>query len=325
MLPFLGSIKKGALLLILLLAAPLGVLSATTPILYFEVVPSSSIIVGSAIDVKIRLDSVDNDLNAYDIEFLYQPRFFTVVKLDTSYSLVDQWQNQPSIFADEENNLVRLRGSSSNSFRGQGGELLTIRFLPIQEGVTALRFHNALVSLADGSGAKISPQYGPFNTTITSLGSGSGSIPQGQPTGGQPPSSQSSGGSPASSDNSYSVSTTLPGIESPSFIQNPSEPSKKLLTFSVSSEGSRVKEVTARSRAFLTWSDWQPVQDLQPFPDNVWAVELKAVDEEGSSVQKVVYDWRALGKSPFVPLLIGIIAVIAAGYIYMRFRAKGEI
>ncbi|RJP43094.1 hypothetical protein C4587_02990 [Candidatus Parcubacteria bacterium] len=318
----MGFAGRTLLVIALLAATRAGVSFAATSTLYAEVA-TSPILVGSAFEAKILLDSTEA-LGAYEVELLYQPQYLAVVELNTSGSIVDTWQSGPGIFAGE-NNVIRLRGASSNSFEGERGELLTILFLPAQEGVAELRFHSASVSLLDGS--KVTPVYGPLAIAISGSGSSGGS---GESSGGgASPSSERSGGSSSGSGAPLYFSTSSPPLdsESPVFTADPSDSSKKILTLPLSSAESGAENVEVRSRTILPWSDWQPVQESASIPRGAWAVEVRTIDGRGGVARKTFYDWRAFGRFPLVlfPVFAVAAGAVVAGYAYVRLRSRREI
>ncbi len=253
-----------------------GIVLAASPFLYFSS-PTGDIAPGSEFPVRVLIDS-DEPLNAYSVSFSYPVDELQVVGFNKSRSIIDVWQGQPTA----KGGRVEFRGGSLSSFRGEGGELLTVSFKALKEGMAELNFTNPAFYLADGKGTKVTP-------TIKE------------------------GAAPLTQAPSSGADKTSPEIRFLSLVQDPFNLKQKLLSFDVRDTNSGVKETATRHRSYFSWSDWEPVQNPGgPVPASAWTVDFRATDNAGNVLERRLYDWPALVRSIAEILFAIIVAAVAA-------------
>ena len=242
---------------------------------------------GTEFEANILVDS-DVPLNAFDILLRYPKDILEATRVDNGRSLITIWQNQPQVSEPGE---LRLTGGSVQAFQGNGGELLTVRFKALREGKASISFASAEAYIADGKGTKA-------ETTAPNLAL---SVVAGSPL----------ALLPGTKDN------TPPKIDLLALEKDPFNPEQKLLTFLVNDKDSGIKETSARYKTFLSWSEWQPVQNPTALPENAWAVEFEARDNVGNPVASIIYYWPVLFWN-FLPTFAIVLVLLGAGFLFFR-------
>lgn len=281
------NIKSKVLITVVCILGLSNTAAGAQQILYFSG-PVGAVAVGSPVVIKILLDS-DQPLNAYSASFSYSSKNLELVNFDNSRSLIDISQGQPIIF---EGGGVKFKGGSLKPFRGGGGELLTVNFKAIGVGPVELAFGQSALYLANGKGTKVIPTVSDlkFNVVETAAGSPEARSPRATLT----------------------RDVTPPEIKFLGIISDPFNSNQKLLGFSVADADSGIKETLARSRSILFWSDWKQVRNPTALSPYVWAVNFKAIDNNGNVAERIVYDdgvfWRLVLIA--LPFALGIIFIL---------------
>ena len=235
--------------------------SAATPTIRFEI-PRGKSTVGSEFIFSVLLDT-DQSVNAYVIDFAYNPEFLSVKEIDDSGSIIDIWQEQPRTSSD---GVVSIRGASIKPFLGERGKIVSFRFLALKEGVMPIILRGLLYA-ADGSGTELEPIVQNVDIVI----------------------------GPASESQSIQLvpDNSPPDIANGLLSDDPFNTDRKLLSFSVRDVDSGVRDVLARSLILFSWGDWQSTNNPVALDSRVWAVDLKAVDNQGNIMILRVYDWSS--------------------------------
>lgn len=241
---------------------------------------------GSEFEAAIAVNS-DVPLNAYLLVLRYSPETLEVVRFNNSGSIINVWQNQPTASTD---GVIRWSGGSFTPFSGEGGELLRIIFKTRATGAANISFETAEAYIADGKGTRAESNAGDLAFRI---------VP-GEPR-----------GTLAASDNAPPVIETL------ALASDPFNPNQNLLSFIVKDADSGVKDVEARYRTYLGWSEWQTARNPVAFPPNAWAVGIRVRDNVGNQTAQIVYHWPAFFKN-FSPLLFAILAIFGLAAIAQR-------
>ncbi len=254
----------------------------------FSIHAPSAVPPGSEFDARFSLTS-DTPLNAYLVRIRLPSDIIEDVRFDNSKSIIDAWQSQPQAYQDGR---IEFAGGSFRPFSGTG-ELLTVRFRALREGAATLGYEQSEAYIADGKGTKAEGASSPFAIAINLN---------------------------APSVRAEEVADSAPPTISTLSLENdPFNPNQKLLTFLVEDRDSGIKETLARYKTFVSWSEWQPVQNPTAFPASVWAVEFKARDNVGNPTASIIYYWPVLFRNflPFIALVL-----LGAGFLLFRRRKQ---
>lgn len=261
--------------------------AATT--VYFEA-PTSSVTVGSALPVKVLIDS-NEPLNAYSLDIRYPAGLLNVHGINNASSLITIWRGNPTI---SESGDIVVKGGSIAPFLGSGGEIIELDLVPSASGTATLSFASAAAYLANGKGTKITPQTKAVSVSIAEATGTASAAPAIFP--------------------SEVGDITPPSLQSLSLVADPFNPHQKLLVFSVNDSGSGMKEIDIRYRSLFFWSAWQAARNPTSLSAGVWEVDFRAIDNAGNITEQVLYDWGALwtlvGIAGAIILVIAIIVVI---------------
>ena len=262
---------------------------SAAPVSFYFRTPGESLPPQSEFEAVVMVDSAV-PLNAYNLVLTYSPDALDVVYFDNSRSIIDIWQSQPLTY---QNGEIKFAGGSFKAFQGQRGELMTIRFKTLREGPAMLGVKTAEAYIADGKGTKAESVSLDFALTIR----------EGAPF----------VRTPKPEDN------TPPQINALSFAEDPFNPEQRLLSFLVKDNESGVKQTLVRYRTWLTWSDWQPVQNPAAIPRNAWSVSFRVSDNFENQTAQIFYYWPALFKN-----LSPVILIIALVIVLLGIRKKRQ-
>lgn len=244
------------------------------------------IMVGQEFSVRLLADS-DQPLNAYSLNWIFQPDKFELINFSNANSIIDVWQDQPIASAS---GAVEFDGGSLRPFVGIGGELLEANFKALESGEAEFGFRNTAVFLANGKGTKVVPAKENLRIQIKvaeeSSQPGSDSVRE------------------------IILDKTPPAVEFLSLEADPFNKGQKLLGFLVKDEGVGIKKAEARFRSSFFWSDWQAARNPTAVPVSAWAVGFRVVDNKGNLAERTIYDWVALGKVGLWPAIIVAMAAV---------------
>ncbi|MDO8516249.1 MAG: cohesin domain-containing protein [bacterium] len=231
-----------------------------------------NVAVGEEFAVAAFLDT-DQPVNAYVLNFGYDEKSAQLLGFDTSRSIIDVWQSQPTVLEP------KVIGGSTVPFQGTRGELLTMRFKALREGAFLLRYNNPALYLANGKGTKVIPATQEYGAKIVTVG---------EPI----------------SDKRLAISDHLPEITLISFTDDPFDQDHRLLSYSVRDGGAGIISVAYRSRAWFFWGRIQPAINPSTVPANAWSAMLIVTDGNGNMVRKTIYDWPSFAKGPMALLIL---------------------
>jgi hypothetical protein len=253
-----------------------------------------ALLLGQEYEAKVLVDATQA-LNAYSVAVGFDPAQLEFVRTDTSRSIIDIWQTLPD--ASREGTIT-FNGASITPFTGVRGQLFSIWFRARESLVsTTIRVGVSAVYLANGKGTKVIPDI--RNASFARAEAGDEALlpyPE-----------------------APSEDTSPPTITFLELAKDPINPEHKLLGFSVRDEGTGIREVRARSRTWFFWSESQPAQNPMAYPGGVWAVQFTAIDHAGNTVERTIYDTRAL----IVKLAsVTLVLVVLWGAAHLRARLK---
>lgn len=263
------------------------VLAQPSPRLYFYTY-ADSFGIGSELTINVFIDS-HRALNAYEVEIGYSPNILEFTHFNTVNSIVDFWKIEPKII---EPGVVRLQGGGSVPFAGGGGELIKIHFRAKKEGLAQLSFRKAEVYYADGIGTKAQVSFKPISFSVVSYLN-------------------------ATSD--FTEDKKPPIISEVSVNKSPVD-KNKILSFRIRDDNSGTRLAYARIKKRLFWDEWQITQSPMQITKNVWAIQIKAVDNQGNIAQKTNYIWQEIFDKFFI-FILSTIAMLTLLY-FARIKTR---
>lgn len=256
-------------------------------VVFYSVSEIPNVTPGSEFDVKILVDSRE-PLNTYEFALRYSPEVLEVVRLNSANSIIDVWQTQPVVY---EGGRIRWSGGSFKAFSGTAGEILRITFKTLKVGEAAIAFEKADAYIADGKGTQAASASRELRLAVRA-------------------------GSPLAA--SPFVDASPPEIQTVTLEKDPFNPNQNLLSVLAKDTGSGVKEMEARYRTYLAWSEWQPIRNPVAFPPNVWAVNVRVRDNVGNQTAQIIYQWPVFMKN-FLPI---ILIAAALAFLIFKFRPR---
>lgn len=121
--------------------------------------------VGQIVPVDILLDADGENLNALELEVIYNKNFLEPVGFKDGGSIVQFWVERP----DLAKGLLILKGIMPNGFNWQKGLIGTLDFKTLTLGITEIRFGaNPKTFLNDGLGTEAKTKVSSFKILISS-------------------------------------------------------------------------------------------------------------------------------------------------------------
>ena len=265
------------------------VYAAPDPSFYFDTA-ANEIAPDSVFTVKILIDS-EVPLNAYRLIVQYPKNLLTFERFDNSRSIIDVWQKQPPAppFDDE----IELVGGNLKPFTGRGGEIGAIIFKAVREGEVAFALPTAEAYIADGRGTLAESSSGSFALRIV-------------------------GGAELLRED-LAIDKTPPKLEVISLGDDPFNSEQKLLSVAVKDRESGVKETQVRSLKWFFWSELEVAGNTVAVDKNVWAINIRIIDNAGNLTAQVIYTWPAFFKN-VLPVLAGLVLVLIGIFFFFRRR-----
>src|SRR3989338_6510326 len=251
-----------------------------------ELVPSaSSVAPGSEIEVRVLVSS-DAPLNAFRVALDYPFEMLEFRRASAARSFASVWE--PGTPRIERGGVVRLAGGAAPPFSGEDQELITLVFGAKAEGTGAFLVRSAEFYLADGKGTK-SEGTGGWREVAVRAGAPGGRVP----TGGEEP-----------------------RIANVSITRDPL--TGTTLVFAQPEDVGAVGEMRMRTRSWVTWGAWRPAVLPEAVPSGAWAIQLKAIGNEGGeAVVTFNRSGAAAGKA-----LLSLFGVAAAAWLSLRAKRR---
>lgn len=120
--------------------------------------------VGSPFSVNIMLNTQGKAVNAAEGLLKFNPNELKVQSISQAGSIFNLWAVEPSF--SNSAGTVTFGGGSPKGYTGNGGSIISVRFIPQGAGTAKVTFSSGSILAADGSGTNI----------LTSMGSGSFTI-----------------------------------------------------------------------------------------------------------------------------------------------------
>lgn len=275
------------LVVIIMVVGPLSVFAQEGPVVYFSE-ENLSFSPESEFTVEVLVSSRES-INAFDIEVVYPAQSLEVASINRSNSIIDFWRQEPGVLED---GVIGIQGGTPTAFSGTGGQIVKINFRAIGEGVGEIAFRKAQLYYADGEGTRA--QTSVHNLTFSVSAEGKRLFA------------------------SKTQDANAPVFSSVEVIDDPLGQTK-LLSFLLKDDVSGIKEVSARTKKWLSWGDWISVANPTPLPSGTWKAQLQGQDNEGNISIKTVYMREEIVRKVFY--LVGALFVLFVGY-FLKIREK---
>lgn len=244
--------------------------------------------------LRVLIDS-EQPVNAYDVEVTYDPTIVDIDFLNTGNSIVTVL---PRPIRAEGGKII-IKGGSTTAFSGTGGELLSVKLKPVKEGLVQLVVAKSTAYRADGAGTEIAMAGGELPLRVT-------------------PDSFKAYQSELASIANSSNDAEVPEIVVATITENPLNFGERLLVFQAIDLDSGISHYEARDRQWLAWSPWREAVNPYPMSEGAWAVQLRAVNNDGNFALATVYQFgNAIWK---VAVLVVLLAVLIGGLLTLRGR-----
>ncbi len=250
-------------------------------------ISSAEVAVGSEVEFKMFVTAPDS-INAFDITLVYEPDLLEFVRGRTDRSIASIWQSLP---IQEQNGKLRLIGGMTTPFSGKNGEIISLIFKAIAKGNSEIIAERADLALADGKGTLLSGGMGSLKIKILDSNNNPILIKNNEPA---------------------------PNISDVVLSKDPSTNDSIILIRTENDGG--IKEIQVRSRAWLSWGDWEKSSLTASFSKNAWALEIKAIGFDATESSKIVYIWSSIAIK--FAELIGLI--ILGLFLFRRIKNYGK-
>ncbi len=244
--------------------------------------------------LRVLIDSQD-PINAYDVRITYDPAVVEVESIDSSHSIVTVMP-QPIRASSGE---IIIKGGNTEPFSGSAGELVQLSLKPVREGTVEFAVSKATAYRADGTGAAITADQAGLALRITP-----GTFTAYQ-----------------NSKDFVAITTEVkpaPEITIASITENPLNYGERVLVFQATDKNSGIAHYEARDRQWISWSDWRQALNPYPIDPAAWAIQIKAVNNDGEFALATVYQLgNAIWKVGLVIILLGIV-----GLVLLKFRKR---
>ena len=156
-----------AIFLILLLNSTFYILNpqlVSAATMYFNSPLGQEVGISQVMPVEILLDADGENLNAVELEVIYNKNFLEPVGFKDGGSIVQFWVERPNL----EKEALVLRGIMPNGFNWQKGLVGTLDFKTLTPGITEIRFSaNPKTFLNDGLGTEAKTKVSGFKVAIS--------------------------------------------------------------------------------------------------------------------------------------------------------------
>lgn len=223
------------------------------PNLFFE--GPNKITIGDEFNLKVLISS-EEVLNAFDIEVAFPKDKVEFIGFNNAGSIIELWQNNPTRSGISK---IKFSGGLFQSFQGNDGLLVTLKFKAITIGSVNFSFSKSETYIADGKGTLNKAQTEGFSALIINQGEKSVIPEQGKIE-------------------EYSFDTSVPELIV-EIVKNPVD-KINLISFNAIDKKSGVKQIFMRSKNWFQYSDWKEVVNPVIYPKSAWVVEIKAINNQ---------------------------------------------
>lgn len=117
--------------------------------------------------VEIRLQTADQQVNAAEIHFHFDPQAVDFVSLSRAQSIFNLWPEEPTI--DETKGSIALTGGRPGGIISYGGQVAMLTFAARQAGIATFQIsrEDTAVYLNDGRATKLLVASSPLNLAVT--------------------------------------------------------------------------------------------------------------------------------------------------------------
>jgi len=259
------------------LIAPPSAFGADERVDFFLSLDNPNAIVGEFVRADITIKS-PSPSNAFRVPINYPSDMLEFVQFETEGSVIDIWHTTPKATGPFE-----IVGGATRPWSGESGKIGTLVFRALHKGIGSVRLAKTEAYWGDGTGTKAETNTAEQNISVIE------GIPRGVPSNG--------------------VDNAPPLVESISVIDDPFNVAQKLVGISTRDTASGVREIQARTRAWIGRTDWVPVKNPFAVEKRAWAIAIKTIDYAGNERVETRYDWNAFFFYVLLPAALLIITL----------------
>ncbi|KKU94171.1 MAG: hypothetical protein UY26_C0003G0322 [Candidatus Jorgensenbacteria bacterium GW2011_GWA1_48_13] len=255
-------------------------------------VKATSVAPGSDVEITI-LVSTEKPLNAADLAISFPPAKLEFLYAATGDSIIQYWKTNPKATGE---GIVEFGGGTVSPFAGEDGELAKLYFRAEKEGDALLSFERSNLYYADGRGTLAETEANSLNINITPEALLVQSLPE---------------------DN------FPPRLIRTEISENPFD-DFNLAFFDIKDDESGLNKIEARSLKWFRWGEWSEIPNPVGVEKNVWAINVRASDNEGNSTEKVIYIWAVLLRKIAYFVLAPILGLFLLYFGFKLLRKKSR-
>jgi len=262
------------------------VFAEENPDIYFDA-PKGAIAPQSEFILRMLLKS-EKPVNAASFTLTYSHDIFELLNIHTKSSVIDSvidfWVEGPR---ESRPGVVSGQGGASVPFAGEDGLLLELDFRARAVGVAQVSLLDTQLYYADGGGTRAPVKKKVLFFDVS---------PDGEVLGIE-----------------RREDTTPPVFQEFHIATNPID-GLRMIVFKGADSESGVQKIYIRTRAYLSWSEWQEVSIPTRLDRGVWAVEFMLVDSSGNETTKTRYIFgEIIQKIIYIGFFFLLIALIFMG------------
>jgi len=258
------------------------------PKFYFESY-STNMSPDSEFTVSLYL-STPVPVNALDVEFTYMKDELEFLSFNDANSIVNIWQTKPNVNTD---GIIRLTGGILKSFTGEKGLILKISFKAKKVGSPQINLRKNIVYLADGSGTEITASNRSIVLSVTEKAKTVELPPE-------------------------PIDNTPPVVFMEYTPKNRDR--QALIVFDAKDAESGIKSTQMRFKKYFIYSEWKAVENPVIYPNGVWKIELKAVNNVNLESIKVSTLKGVIFGRAFYTSLVFLFLVILTRGVYNKYK-----
>jgi hypothetical protein len=264
--------------------------SAASPELRFET-EQASVAPESVIAVKVLLNA-PSAVNAFDLEISYPTNLLDFISADTASSVISLWRSIPWVLG----NVVKIEGGAPGGWSGSNGLVAVLNFKALKAGEVEFVFQKSDLYYADGKGTKAEVSVLPLRLKVAESA---------------PPIKR------------QQADSNPPVIAGAEISENPFG-NFNLVFFDVKESESGLQKLEARSIGWFKWSKWSPVPNPVGVERGIWAVEMRATDNQGNVAVRTFYIWKTFFRK-FVYFVILPLLFLIGFYFGVKFLRRRRV
>ena len=133
---------------------------------FFFEAPAPEIANGSDFEVKVLVDSQNQNINAFEGNIVFPKDYLTLKSINDNNSLISLWLNRPQLRIDDYNKVF-FSGIIPGGYNGEGGYLFSLIFTTRQTGEIKIYSNNDKILINDGLGTSLATNQSPLLLKIS--------------------------------------------------------------------------------------------------------------------------------------------------------------